>query len=297
MSNGDKYGTKYWFDDLFTLLNCDPWGFRWRAGQKFRYYLYKKLINSYIGNKTINRALDIGCATGEFTGQLSFLAKNLMGIDISEVAIEKARMKFPNIDFELASLPETNLQYNSFDFITCLEMLNYMDYKTQNSSICEIRNLLVNDGLVLFSSLIGSKPYFQPNEFINLISKYFKIQAVEYYYARFYYYMERILYRTYRKMELIQLLSAANEADFEKWSANIDRGKAEIIKRIRSYNGRSKIFRYSMKTIYKIINGTTMVILNWELPVKCIHLISKKLAVGQAHIFVLAKKSGDASFL
>lgn len=44
---------------------------------------YSNLMLKEIGYNTLNKVLDIGCGTGEFTKKVAVKAKSVMGIDIS----------------------------------------------------------------------------------------------------------------------------------------------------------------------------------------------------------------------
>ena len=285
-----RYGTIQWFENMFAASDDDPWGHNWRGSQLYRYDLYKVIINEYVFNEVEidnqSKILDIGCAIGDFTAQLSRFSRNITGIDISEEAIQRAKRRFPNIKFKVGALPETGLLHNFFDVITCLEVLNYMDEDDQKSSLCEIHNLLRNGGRVLFSSVIGAKPYFQPEEFVDLLSGYFEIENVEYYHTKAYSCVENV----FLKIQQIQRLLTLSNWEFEKWCENKDKNRVKIVKQIRHSVIKSKYLRFITETSLRIVNRIIRITFGWKIPVKVIHLLSKKLSIGRTQIFVLAKR-------
>lgn len=60
----------------------------------------ERLITRYFSNKNA-KILDIGCGLGRTTQPLSDMGFEVIGIDVSEAMINKARAKFPTIDFRI----------------------------------------------------------------------------------------------------------------------------------------------------------------------------------------------------
>ena len=55
------------------------------------------------------KILDLGCATGWFTAQLSRFGTDVVGIDLSEAAIELAKRDFPGIRYIASNIFETRI--------------------------------------------------------------------------------------------------------------------------------------------------------------------------------------------
>jgi len=66
----------------------------------------EKLITRYFSNKNA-KISDIGCGLGRTTQPLSDMGFEVIGIDVSEAMIDKARAKFPTIDFRIGDACET----------------------------------------------------------------------------------------------------------------------------------------------------------------------------------------------
>lgn len=71
------------FEYLFACQN-DPWELDSSPRQIWK----NKMIISFLPEKRFRSILDVGCARGQFTIQLSKLSDNVKGIDISETAIK-----------------------------------------------------------------------------------------------------------------------------------------------------------------------------------------------------------------
>ena len=73
------------------------------------------------------RALDLGCGIGQVTAALADLGANAVGVDISEVALERARAAHPALEFKAPS-PEGRLPFADavFDAVVCLHVLQHV---------------------------------------------------------------------------------------------------------------------------------------------------------------------------
>ena len=62
--------------------------------------LYKKIDLSIINEYNFENIIDLGCGKGYFTNLLKKRNNNTYGCDISETAIDIAKSKFQNIEFD-----------------------------------------------------------------------------------------------------------------------------------------------------------------------------------------------------
>jgi SAM-dependent methyltransferase len=75
-----------------------------------------------------DRALEIGCSEGAFTRRLAPLADDVLGLDIVDVALERARQAcagLPNVRFRRFDLLGDTVD-ERFDLIFCAEVLYYV---------------------------------------------------------------------------------------------------------------------------------------------------------------------------
>jgi len=227
------------FDSLHERL--DGWGFSFRRSQIIRFNKYKKIIKYF---NITGKVLENGCSTGFFTAKYLYplFTKDLFACDISSVAIKKAKLKYPYINFRIASLPDLkNIKSQQFNLITAIELLNYLKYSEQIKSIEKIYQLLEPNGYLLVSVNIGNKPYFSINEIEELIEQRFEIIQTDSLYIKTYYkVIETKIWR------LLTLVSDTTPFVVKKTDSKIRKiGKAII----------NKIFRHKLSyyTYGKII--------------------------------------------
>ncbi|WP_373248567.1 class I SAM-dependent methyltransferase [Enterococcus sp. HMSC072H05] len=119
---------------------------------------------SFLPTKQFHRILDIGVGNGATTYYLSqrFNAESIIGIDISEKAIEQAkRLHSGNtITFEKANIKNTNYPSNSFDLICAFQ--NHFHWNNLQGSLLEIRRILTDDGILLIGCEYSKVKYFLP---------------------------------------------------------------------------------------------------------------------------------------
>ncbi|MFH4486772.1 class I SAM-dependent methyltransferase [Vibrio metschnikovii] len=112
----------------------------------------KKLIALRLPDLTNKRFLDIGCNEGFFCGYALFDgAKEVVGIDYSQEAISRAKLRFPQAQFHCQSwetLPE-----GKFDVITFLSAIHYAD--DQEALIHRLMEKLNPDGVLVLELSIA----------------------------------------------------------------------------------------------------------------------------------------------
>jgi ubiquinone/menaquinone biosynthesis C-methylase UbiE len=93
------------------------------------------------------RVLDLGCGDGAVTAELARNGARVTGVDVSEVAIERARAAHPQIEFETtASDGRLPFEDAAFDAVVCLNVLEHVADTQQFLS--EARRVLVPTGLL-----------------------------------------------------------------------------------------------------------------------------------------------------
>lgn len=122
---------------------------------------FEKLVCIRIPELKGKSFLDVGCDEGFFCGYaLHAGAEKIIGIDLSAKSIEKAKIRFPEVQFLNQSwelLPE-----GQFDVITHLSALHYAE--DQPALIHKLVNALTPDGVLILEIGIvpGSKSQFVP---------------------------------------------------------------------------------------------------------------------------------------
>lgn len=117
---------------------------------------------SFLPAKQFHRILDIGVGNGATTYYLSqrFKAESIIGIDISEKAIEQAKRLHSNnaITFERANIEETDYPSNSFDLICAFQ--NHFHWSNLRGSLLAIRRILTDDGIFIIGCEYSKVKYF-----------------------------------------------------------------------------------------------------------------------------------------
>lgn len=86
------------------------------------YYVFLELLKVE-SNKQL---LDIACGLGRLLEAASEYGCKLSGIDISDVAVQKAQIKLPQADIYHANAEELPFGNDKFDYVTCLGSLERM---------------------------------------------------------------------------------------------------------------------------------------------------------------------------
>lgn len=73
--------------------------------------------------------LDVGCGNGVISRSLGELGYNVLGIDVSDKAIEKANMlnKFPNVSFKVMSAEQLVAEGTKYNAVICSEVLEHLN--------------------------------------------------------------------------------------------------------------------------------------------------------------------------
>ncbi len=106
-----------------------------------RFIEVEKLITSVSGD-----ILDIGCHSGLFTKRIhgKLLPNKIYGVDVSKVAIGRAKKRIPSGYFQIADAQNLPFENNTFAAVFCLEVLEHVDYPQKVLS--EIKRVLKKGG-------------------------------------------------------------------------------------------------------------------------------------------------------
>ena len=165
-----------WFVREYAKVNDDPWGLSWRPSQKLRYLHTLSLLDKI--DRPVERVLDIGCATGDVTYLLSrkYNSDAVIGIDFIETAVQRARMKYPGLRFELHSIFDIGRQFiKDTDLAMCLEVLYYINSADHLRALDAIKDALREGGYVVFSSFRGKPPYLSLEKLKELVTQRFTL--------------------------------------------------------------------------------------------------------------------------
>jgi SAM-dependent methyltransferase len=111
-----------YFRDLYRRAD-DPWSFETSEYERDKY----RRTLAALGGRRFDRALEVGCSIGVFTAMLAPWCEELIGVDVSERALEQARERLAGasgVSLEMRDVA-AEMPQGSFDLIVCSEVLYY----------------------------------------------------------------------------------------------------------------------------------------------------------------------------
>lgn len=81
----------------------------WEQTTRETYAIEKAATLEIIKEKKFKRVLEYGCGFGDFASRIGLVSDNILGVDISKTAIEKAKNKYPSIDFKIGDILDFNI--------------------------------------------------------------------------------------------------------------------------------------------------------------------------------------------
>lgn len=157
----------------------DPWPIRWKYHHIYRYRLAKRYCHD-------KRVLDAGCGYGYGSFMLSGGSKEVVGIDISEEAIQIAERRYsnPNLEFLLMNAEEMSFN-NQFDVIVAFENIEHLE--APGLFLDKVRLYLEPDGVFIVSTpnkkYTGDNPYhfkeYSHEQFQQVLKGYFQEVKIE----------------------------------------------------------------------------------------------------------------------
>ena len=155
------------FDQMYKHETTDPW-FSSDLNN-----LPKKIHSMVLGGRNWGSILDYGCGKGAFTHSLKKTNNIVVGVDISQNAIDKAKDMYGHIvDFLHIS---NRLWKKKYDLIVCLEVLSYIElYKEQLEEFSSISEYIYIS-LYIPNNPIGYVKSIQ--DLITAVNLYFDIET------------------------------------------------------------------------------------------------------------------------
>lgn len=119
-----------------------------------------KHVLELLGDLSNMSILDIGCGDGRTTYELSKHAKNVVGIDPVERAIAFANVlgKRDNTQYHVMNIDDLDsFDENSFDAITCLEVIEHISPQKIPAFLEQVRRILKPNGIFILSTINGAR--------------------------------------------------------------------------------------------------------------------------------------------
>ena len=149
---------KHYFEHLYSS-NPDPWNFIESVYEKSKY----QKIDSFLGRRKFENALEIGCSIGVHTKLLAAHCEKLLAVDISERAIaiaKQANSDLPNVVFHILDILK-DFPHGPFDFIAMCEVGYYFNKEALLSLFNKISENLSKTGMFLmvhWTSFVQDNP-------------------------------------------------------------------------------------------------------------------------------------------
>lgn len=137
------------------------------------------------------RTLDAGCGDGYGSALLAESASEVVGIDISSAAIERASKKYkiPNLSFKVMDVRVISFDSSSFDAVVGYEVFEHIH--TPQNMVEGARRVLTDTGILIVSTPNGAliksglpNPYhvreYRLDEFNSILTEYFPEAKFEY---------------------------------------------------------------------------------------------------------------------
>lgn len=139
----DENNLPYHYIDLISEESRLVWEIERRALMK----QLKKLISPF----NTQRILDAGCGDGRFCYEFSDEPVEVTGVDVSQRAIDFARVFNPRVKFRLAGLEKVPAELRPFDKIVCQEVLEHIPPDKVKFVLGTLDRLLKPKGKIVFT--------------------------------------------------------------------------------------------------------------------------------------------------
>ena len=117
--------------DRYDQERVDPWGIRTNKEKRVRYLELRRLLP----RGPFENAVDLACGEGEFSIEMTEEAFTIVGIDLSEVVVDRARGYFSQVNFQQADVKSLSEQwFKSFDLVVWLDAI-YLLSKEESAEL------------------------------------------------------------------------------------------------------------------------------------------------------------------
>ena len=131
----------------------DPWHI---SRSRFRDRVLRRSIRRFVRDKFV---LELGCGEGHLTEAVFGRARSVVGVDISDVAIARARsLELPNARFEQADLLQTS--FRGYEVIAALECIHYLSHPEQGEFLERVASEHAGKILLLSGPIVDYTKYF-----------------------------------------------------------------------------------------------------------------------------------------
>jgi ubiquinone/menaquinone biosynthesis C-methylase UbiE len=141
MSGGTVAGVQDYYEDLWERLPAEAAGADFEPRRAF--------LAAAI--RPGDRALDLGAGGGDFTAVLAQAGASVVGVEVAEAAVRRARARHPALDFRVVAIDgELPFQDCAFDLVWASEVIEHVADTARWLS--EVRRVLAPAGRLLVTT-------------------------------------------------------------------------------------------------------------------------------------------------
>jgi len=124
--------------------------------QKIWHYLKIKSAKKILENYTFDNCLDIGCAGGYMLSEiaLAYPHTKYHGVDVYDKAVNYAKRRYPNIDFQVGFAEKLPFNNNIFDLVIFYETIEHVENPL--IALKEIKRVLKKEGIAIVAMDSGN---------------------------------------------------------------------------------------------------------------------------------------------
>ena len=131
----------------------DPWHI---SHAQFRDKVLRRRLKPFVRGKSV---LELGCGEGHLTHAVFGKARSVVGIDISDVAIARAKsLNLPNARFESGDFLQTS--FEGYDVIAALECVYYLSFQEQGAFLEKVAEEHPGKILLLSGPIVDYRRHF-----------------------------------------------------------------------------------------------------------------------------------------
>jgi len=115
-----------------------------------------------------DRFLDVGCGTGAAVREAASVTERAVGVDLSEVMIERAREKagdLPNVAFEVADAGRLPFQDGEFTAVLCTTSFHH--YPDPQAAVREMARVLASGGRLVVGDGVTDRVVARAVDWLN----------------------------------------------------------------------------------------------------------------------------------
>jgi SAM-dependent methyltransferase len=148
----------------------------WRISRfHVRDNVLRRWLSRLVKDKTV---LELGCGEGHLTEAIFRHANSVTGIDLSKIAIARARsLKLPNASFKIGDFLEQ--PFEGFDLIAAIECVSYLSDNERAEFFAKIAREHAGKIFVLSTPIIGGR-YFTHRDIVRMLET-FRFTLIDFY--------------------------------------------------------------------------------------------------------------------